>query len=135
MTTSDTGIKTNLLFFTKGQPTQSIWCYEHPYPAGARSYNKTKPIRIKEFDTEKAWWGSEADGFAARVENRCAWKVGIEQIKAANFNPDQKNPHDADTVSHDPDELLRKHARLQQEAQGLRDQLKAILAQSLGGRA
>lgn len=55
---SYTGIKTNLLFFTKGQPTQSIWYYEHPYPAGARSYNKTKPIRIKEFDTEKAWWGS-----------------------------------------------------------------------------
>jgi type I restriction enzyme M protein len=61
--------------------------------------------------------------------------VGIEQIKAANFNLDQKNPHAADTVSHDPDELLREHARLQQEAQGLRDQLKAILAQSLGGRA
>jgi type I restriction enzyme M protein len=27
-----TGIKTNLLFFTKGQPTQDVWYYEHPYP-------------------------------------------------------------------------------------------------------
>ncbi len=55
-----TGIKTNLLFFTKGEPTQDIWYYEHPYPAGVKSYNKTKPIRIEEFDTEKAWWYGEA---------------------------------------------------------------------------
>jgi len=126
-----TGIKTNLLFFTKGQPTQHIWYYEHPYPQGAKSYNKTKPIRIEEFDAEKAWWGSEADGFAARVENERAWKVGIEQIKAANYNLDQKNPHAAEVVSHDPDELLAEHARLQAQAQALRNQLKAILAQSL----
>jgi type I restriction enzyme M protein len=26
-----TGIKTNLLFFTKGKPTETIWYYEHPY--------------------------------------------------------------------------------------------------------
>ena len=39
-----------------------------------------------------------------------------------------------DTSGPLPDELLRDYARLQAEAQGLRDQLKAILAQSLGGR-
>ena len=87
-----TGIKTNLLFFTKGQPTQHVWYYEHPYPPGVKNYNKTKPIRIEEFDAEKAWWGSEQDGFAARVENERAWKVSIDQIKAANWNLDQKNP-------------------------------------------
>ena len=27
-----TSIRTNLLFFTKGQPTQPVWYYEHPYP-------------------------------------------------------------------------------------------------------
>jgi type I restriction enzyme M protein len=128
-----TGIKTNLLFFTKGQPTQHIWYYEHPYPEGVKSYNKTKPIRIEEFDTEKAWWGTEADGFAARVENERAWKVSIDQIKATNYNLDQKNPHAADVVSHDPDTLLADYARLQREAQALRDQLKAILAESLSG--
>ncbi len=129
-----TGIKTNLLFFTKGQPTKEVWYYEHPYPPGVKSYNKTKPIRIEEFDAEKAWWGIEDDGFAARVENERAWKVGIEAIKAAGFNLDQKNPHAADEVSHDPDELLREYARLQREAQGVRDQLKAMLAESLGER-
>ena len=130
-----TGIKTNLLFFTKGQPTQHIWYYEHPYPPGVKNYNKTKPIRIEEFDAEKAWWGTEADGFAARVENERAWNVSIDQIKAANFNLDQKNPHAAEVATHDPAQLLAEHTRLQAEAQGLRDELKAILAQSLGAGA
>ncbi|RYF24806.1 MAG: SAM-dependent DNA methyltransferase, partial [Comamonadaceae bacterium] len=126
-----TGIKTNLLFFTKGTPTKEVWYYEHPYPAGAKSYNKTKPIRIEEFEAEKAWWGSEADGFARRVENERAWKVSIEQIKAAGYNLDQKNPHAADAVSHDPAELLADYARLQAEAQALRDQIKGILGAAL----
>jgi type I restriction enzyme M protein len=130
-----TGIKTNLLFFTKDRPTEAVWYYEHPYPPSIKSYNKTRPIRIEEFDAEKAWWGSEADGFAARVENERAWKVGIGAIKAASYNLDQKNPHAPDAVSHDPDKLLRDYARLQREAQGLRDQLKAVLAESLGARA
>lgn len=129
-----TGIKTNLLFFTKGQPTEAVWFYEHPYPPGVKSYNKTKPIRIEEFDAEKAWWGSEADGFAARVENERAWKVGIDAIRAAGFNLDQKNPHVGEAVSHDPDELLREYVRLQGEIQALRDRLKGMLADALGGR-
>ena len=126
-----TGIKTNLLFFTKGQPTSDVWYYEHPYPAGAKNYNKTKPIRIEEFDAEKAWWGSEADGFASRVEGEFAWKVGIDAIKAAGFNLDQKNPHAGPAVSHNLDELLAEYQRLQAEAQGIRDQLKALLAAAL----
>ena len=129
-----TGIKTNLLFFTKGQATQSVWYYEHPYPPGVKNYNKTKPIRIEEFDAEKAWWGTEADGFAARVENERAWKVSIDQIKAANWNLDQKNPHIGEQASHDPEVLLSDYARLQAEAQVLRDELKGILAQSLSAK-
>lgn len=69
-----TGIKTNLLFFTKGEPTREIWFYEHPYPAGYKSYNKTKPIRIEEFAAEKEWWQN-------RVESELAWKVDFEAKK------------------------------------------------------
>ena len=126
-----TGIKTNLLFFTKGQPTQDVWYYEHPYPAGVKNYNKTKPIRIEEFDAAKAWWGSEADGFASRVENERAWKVSIDQIKAANYNLDQKNPHVGEVQDHNPEHLLADYQRLQGEAQALRDELREILAKSL----
>jgi type I restriction enzyme M protein len=126
-----TGIKTNLLFFTKGQPTEHIWYYEHPYPEGAKSYNKTKPMRFEEFQPEIDWWGNEADGFKARVETDQAWKVSIEDIKARNYNLDIKNPHVVDQISHNPDELLQKYAKQQQEIAKLRTQLKTILADAL----
>ncbi|MFL9977338.1 type I restriction-modification system subunit M [Paraburkholderia graminis] len=130
-----TGIKTNLLFFTKGQPTKDVWYYEHQYPAGYKSYSKTKPIRIDEFDVEKSWWGNEADGFASRVENEFAWKVSIDDIRAKGFNLDQKNPHVGEIISHDPDELLAQYQALQADAQAIRDQLKTILAAALERQA
>ena len=127
-----TGIKTNILFFTKGQPTQEVWFYEHPYPDGVKNYSKTKPMKYEEFAAEQAWWGDEADGFAARVENEQAWKVSIDDIIARNFNLDIKNPHVGEQISHDPDELLARYATEQAEIQQLRDQLKGILAAALG---
>jgi type I restriction enzyme M protein len=130
-----TGIKTNLLFFTKGAPTQDVWYYEHPYPSGYKSYSKTKPIRIEEFAAEKTWWGSETDGFASRVENEFAWKVSIDRLKTNGYNLDQKNPHKGNEVSHDPDKLLAQYQKLTAQAQALRDQLKGILANALEGQA
>lgn len=129
-----TGIKTNLLFFTKGQPTKEIWFYEHPYPAGVKNYSKTKPMKFDEFRAEIDWWGDEADGFASRVENEQAWKVSIDEVIARNFNLDIKNPHQAETVSHDPDELLAQYAKQQEAIQTLRHQLRDILGAALSGK-
>ena len=129
-----TGIKTNLLFFTKGQPTKHIWYYEHPYPEGVKSYNKTKPIRFEEFQPEIGWWGSEAKGFKTRVETEQAWKVSIEEIKTRNYNLDIKNPHVGEQIIHDPDMLLQKYAKQQQDISKLRDQLKNILAEALNAK-
>ncbi|XCN72451.1 MAG: class I SAM-dependent DNA methyltransferase [Candidatus Electrothrix aestuarii] len=130
-----TGIKTNLLFFTKGQPTETVWYYEHPYPEGVKNYSKTKPMRFEEFQTEIDWWGSEADGFAARKETEQAWKVGIEEIKARNYNLDCKNPHQVEQVIHDPEVLLADYTRQQAEISDLQEQLKGILSAALSAGA
>ncbi|WP_110455640.1 N-6 DNA methylase [Shewanella algidipiscicola] len=131
-----TSIKTNILFFTKGDgssktATKDVWFYEHPYPAGVKNYNKTKPMKFEEFATELSWWGVEADGFASRVETEQAWKVSIDDIIARNYNLDIKNPHVGDVVSHDPQELLQDYAKQQADIQALRDQLKGILIAAL----
>lgn len=126
-----TGIKTNILFFDKGAPTQTVWYYEHPYPEGVKSYNKTKPMRFEEFQTEIAWWGSAADGYASRHASEQAWPVSIEDIKARNYNLDIKNPHVGEQISHDPDELLQRYAEQQKDIGKLRHQLKAVLQQAL----
>jgi type I restriction enzyme M protein len=126
-----TGIRTNLLFFTKGTPTKEIWYYEHPYPPGAKSYNKGKPIRIEEFEAERAWWGEEKDGFKSRVENEQAWRVSIDTIKAGNFNLDLKNPHRTDDGPGDVDHLLPEYEKLLTQIAETRGQLKAQLMEAL----
>ena len=126
-----TGIRTNLLFFTKGAPTTDVWYYEHPYPYGAKSYNKGKPIRLEEFEAERAWWGDESDGFKVRVENEQAWKVSIDQIRAGNFNLDLKNPHDSSTGPGDVDHLLPEYEKLLTQIAETRNKLKEELRQAL----
>ena len=126
-----TGIKTNLLFFTKGRPTKDVWFYEHRYPAGVKNYSKTRPMRIEEFAGLEAWWGSEADGFAARVANEQAWKVGVDVLRERGWNLDIKNPHEDEQVSHDPDVLLAEYRQMQAEIVELQVQLKAALAGAL----
>jgi type I restriction enzyme M protein len=119
-----TGINTNLLFLTKGRPTTEVWFYEHPYPAGQKSYSKTKPIRIEEFDPEKAWW-------TARAETPQAWRVAVEDIRRRGYSLDIKNPNVADDEHGDPDELLAEYQQALADVELTREALKAQLAGAL----
>jgi len=125
-----TGIKTNLLFFTKGEPTKAIWYYEHPYPAGVKSYNKTKPIRIEEFEAERKWWGKPGQE-ARRKENEFAWRVPLADIAARDYNLDVKNPHAVDDAHRDPAELLAEYEKLLAQISATRGRLKAQLMEAL----
>ena len=79
-------VATNLLFFTKGEPTKNIWYYQHKLPEGYKAYSKTKTIQLAEFEPLKEWW-------ANREESDQAWQVDIDTIKANGYNLDIKNPH------------------------------------------
>jgi type I restriction enzyme M protein len=119
-----TGIKTNLLFFEKGTPTKDVWYFEHPYPEGYKSYSKTKPIRIQEFDLEKKWWKK-------RKESELAWKVPVQQIIDSGYNLDIKNPNAPELTHGDPDELLAAYKTLLGDIDKARSALKHELAAAL----
>lgn len=119
-----TGIKTNLLFFEKGSPTKEIWYYEHPYPEGVKSYNKTKPINIKEFDREKAWWNK-------REESPYAWKVSVEEIAKRNYNLDIKNPHREEDTMESPEVILKKYRETEGKISSIQDKIVGVLNEAL----
>jgi type I restriction enzyme M protein len=119
-----TGIKTNLLFFEKGEPTKHVWFYEHPYPPGYKSYSKTKPLTIGEFGPEKKWWGK-------RKESEQAWKVGIDAIRDGGYNLDLKNPNRPDDGPGDVDHLLPEYESLLAQIAETRAALKKELQQAL----
>jgi type I restriction enzyme M protein len=122
-----TGISTNVLFLTKGTPTKEIWYFEHKLPEGVKAYNKTKPMRLEEFETEARWWKN-------RNESDQAWKVPVSELVANNYNLDIKNPN-APVESHeDPVILLEKHLSAQQKSKEIQESLLSILGKAIGNR-
>lgn len=119
-----TGIKTNILFFTKGEPTKEVWYYEHPYPVGYKNYSKTKPMRIEEFVPEKEWW-------TARTESAVSWRVTADHIAATGYNLDINNPSRTSDEHEDIDVLLDRYLESSGHVSAAMDALKAELADAL----
>jgi type I restriction enzyme M protein len=90
------GVKTNLLFFTKGQPTERIWYYD----LSDLKVGKKTPLALDKF----------SDFFRLlpeRADSERSWTVTREQIEAGNYDLKAVNPNakwDQDTRT--PDELL-----------------------------
>jgi type I restriction enzyme M protein len=122
-------IGTNLLFFEKGEPTQEVWFYEHRVPAGQQAYSMTKPMKIEHLQGCSDWWGGA--GRENRHATEQAWKVGIDEIKARNYNLDFKNPHIVVDNHGDPEKLLSELIESEQKAKAIREQLRAILGEAL----
>ncbi len=114
-------VATNLLFFTKGEPTKNIWYYEHKLPEGYKGYSKTKPIQLAEFDSLKQWWKK-------RKATEQAWQVDIDTIKANGYNLDIKNPHQPEEEKqHSSAELLDMLHQSFAKGDELLDQLRKEL--------
>ncbi|MHB9075666.1 MAG: class I SAM-dependent DNA methyltransferase [Desulfobaccales bacterium] len=95
-TAAGAGVKTNLLFFTKGQPTERIWYYD----LSDIKVGKRTPFTMDRFD----------DFFQLlpdRADSDRSWTVTREEIEARNFDLKAVNPHakvEEDTRT--PEELL-----------------------------
>ncbi|MGO9272449.1 MAG: N-6 DNA methylase [Terriglobia bacterium] len=95
-TAAGAGVKTNLLFFTKGQPTEKVWYYD----LSDIKVGKKKPFTIDKFE----------DFFrlvSARGASDRSWTVTRAEIETKNFdlkavNPNAKSQEDTRT----PEELL-----------------------------
>ena len=68
-----TTIKTNLLFFVKGTPTEAVWYYRLRAADGRKNYTKTKPIKSDHLDCVREWWNQ-------RRENENAWRMPVGQL-------------------------------------------------------
>lgn len=124
-----TTIRTNILFFHKGSPTQEVWFYEHRCPANGKSYTKTKPLQLKDLEPLKEWWND-------RQECDRAWKISIDAIAAKGYNLDIKNPHVCKEIGEDSTELLREYQKaigeFNEAKQALREALTQILLKQQG---
>jgi len=95
-TAAGAGVKTNLLFFTKGKPTEKIWYYD----LSDIKVGKKTPFTIDKFEE---FFKLLAD----RADSDRSWTVTRQEIEAKNYdlkavNPNAKSEEDTRT----PEELL-----------------------------
>lgn len=127
-----TAIPTNLLFFDRSGPTDTIWYYELPLPEGRKKYTKTSPLQYEELADLLKWFRAER-----RRENEHAWKVKARDVMASSGNLDIKNPRGAEALEHLPPEQLAESIVEKNRRVGeIMEEIKAILAEpaALGGK-
>ena len=95
-TAAGAGVKTNLIFFTKGKPTEKIWYYD----LSDIKVGKKTPFTSKRFEDFFKFLPTCAD-------SERSWTVTREEIEAKNFDLKAVNPNakvEEDTRT--PNELL-----------------------------
>jgi type I restriction enzyme M protein len=90
------GVKTNLLFFTKGGPTESVWYYD----LSDVKVTKKQPLTIERF-------AEFFELLPTRADSEHSWTVTREELEARKLdlkavNPNRKSNEDTRT----PEELL-----------------------------
>jgi type I restriction enzyme M protein len=114
---------TNLLFFSKGEPTKQVWFWQHSLPVGVKAYNKTRPIKLEEFNDLRNWWEK-------REETPRSWAVSIEELRDRNFNLNVDNPNAPKVEENDPAVLLKSYEESRLEVSELLAQLQAQLREA-----
>lgn len=107
------GVKTNLLFFTKGRPTERIWYYD----LSDIKVGKKTPLTLAHFEEFFRL-------LTQRADSERSWTVTRAEIEAKNFDIKAVNPHrknDEDTRT--PEELL---AIIEQKAKEIAEALSTL---------
>jgi type I restriction enzyme M protein len=81
------GTKTNVVFFTKGRPTEKTWIYDARTNVPSITKNE-RPLTPEHYSDFEKCYGNDPNGSSNRKETR-KWKLyTIEEIKERNYNLD-----------------------------------------------
>ena len=95
-TQAGAGVKTNLLFFTKGQPTASVWYYD----LSDTKVTKRQPLLLSHFD-------EFFELLPSRGDSQRSWTVSRSEIEARNYDLKAVNPNRvAEVDTRTPAELM-----------------------------
>jgi type I restriction enzyme M protein len=112
------GVKTVVLFFTKGEPTEKVWFYQlNP----GRNFGKTNPLNdedLSEFITLQ-----ESSG-----ESENSWSVRVADVGDSTFDLSVKNPNRVEEVDdRTPAEILDEIEKLDKESAQILGRIRELL--------
>jgi type I restriction enzyme M protein len=112
------GVKTVVLFFEKGKPTQKIWFYQLNLD---RNLGKTNPLNEKDLAEFVKLQKTKADS-----EN--SWTVNMASIDSATYDLSVKNPNTPEEPPlREPKEILQEIAELDRESARILNSIAKML--------
>jgi type I restriction enzyme M protein len=129
------GTKTNVIFFTKGPPTEKIWIYDERANVPGIT-KKDRPLAASHFAEFEKCYGSDPLGRAKRMSTTSRddrWRAfGIDDVRERRYNLDglkwlRDEELDSDALP-EPEELLADTVEELQRALGDLANLQSLLA-------
>lgn len=112
------GVKTVVLFFEKGAPTQRIWFYQLNL---ARNLGKTNPLNERDLEEFVALQKTKAD-------SANSWSINIANVDTTTHDLSVKNPHKKDdAVLRSPKEIIEEMKALDKESAELLKVIEELL--------
>ena len=112
------GVKTVILFFTKGEPTKSIWYYQLD---PERSLGKTNPLNdgdMKEFIRLSS----------LKAETEKSWNLQVANVDTLTYDLSVKNPNKKEEASlRQPQEILEEMKALDEESAEILKSIKGLI--------
>jgi type I restriction enzyme M protein len=101
------GVKTVVLFFEKGKPTQKVWFYQLNLD---RNLGKTNSLSEKDLEEFIKLQGKKEDSLNS-------WSVNVKDIDQKTFDLSVKNPNKKEeNVLREPMEILKEMGKLDKES-------------------
>lgn len=112
------GVRTVVLFFKKGAPTNSIWYYQLD---PGRSLGKTNPLNSKDFEEFLSFQDS-------KPETERSWNLSIETVNKETYDLGVLNPNlPEEEPLRSPQEILEEMKSLDEENQLILGEIEKIL--------
>lgn len=118
------GVKTVVLFFTKGEPTQKVWYYQLD---PGRSLGKTNPLNDKDLAEfvqlqKAAMKGKES------AETEKSWSVDVTNIDQSTWDLSVKNTNAPEAAAlREPEEIIAEIIALDTESAAILESIQEML--------
>ncbi len=112
------GVKTVTLFFTKGEPTKSIWYYQLD---PGRNMGKTNPLNDADMQEFIALQKT-------KPETEKSWNIKMVDVQTHNYDLSVKNPNKPEEAAlRSPEEILAEMQLLDEETKDILSTLKELI--------
>jgi type I restriction enzyme M protein len=112
------GVKTVVLFFTKGEPTKKIWYYQLD---PGRNMGKTNPLNDKDMEEFLKLYKTQP-------ETEKSWVLKVNTLSGDEVDLSPKNPNTPEEAPlRKPDEILKEMESLDQETNSILKSIKELI--------